>query len=52
MDPNYLTMSDKEKSERELKISRNYEKYLLMFISQIKNNLEYKREEEEKVSKT
>ena len=36
MNPNYLTMSDKEKTESELKISRKYEKYLLMFISQMK----------------
>ena len=36
LDPNYLTMSDKEKTERELRISRKYEKYLLMFLSQIK----------------
>ena len=36
MDPNYLTMSDKERTERELLISRKYEKYLLMFISQIR----------------
>ena len=44
LDPNYLTMSDKEKTERELWISRKYGKYLLMFISQIKKT-RYRRVE-------
>ena len=50
LDPNYLKMSDKEKTERDLKISRKYEKYLLMFISQIKKkrNRKQKREKKEK----
>ena len=47
LDPNYLAISDREKTERELRISRKYEKYLLMFITQIKK----KRNTREKIKK-
>ena len=51
LDPNYLTMSDKEKTERDLKISRNYEKYLLMFTSHIKKNRNIRERRKKKLAK-
>ena len=40
MDPNYQIMSDSRKTEKELSISRKYQKYLLMYISQKRNRRE------------
>ena len=50
LDPNYLTMSDTEKIERELLISRKYEKYLLMFINQMKKKRNGREKRKKKIS--